>query len=72
MTDSARGEPLTDVELRCLKRIAHGRHIDEVARSLDLSTSTVTHALYRARIKLNARTNAEAVGRAVAAGIVRY
>lgn len=65
-----RSEPLSPQELDCLREISDGHNIGEVAAKLDVSEGTVKNALYRARAKLLARNNEQAVKVAVRCGLL--
>jgi len=58
--------PLSNREADCLFLAAQGRTYDEIARSLDLSTRTVRAAVATAKTRLNAKTKAEAIAKAIA------
>lgn len=59
-------QPLTDRERDCLALIAQGHRPDRIGDRLCISTATVNFHIKHARRKLSARTNAEAVGKALA------
>ena len=58
-------EPLTNREADCLSYIARGERPERIADLIGLSTATVNFHLRNARRKLNARTTAEAVAKAM-------
>ncbi|MAP95379.1 MAG: hypothetical protein CMK07_10550 [Ponticaulis sp.] len=59
---------LTDREKDCLAAIAKGERPDRIADRLSIATVTVNYHIQQIRKKLGARTNAEAVARAVSYG----
>ncbi len=56
-------KPLSPRERDCLLRIAKGKRPDAIGDDLGLATVTVNQHIRHARIKLNARTNAEAIAK---------
>ncbi|MFI6130793.1 LuxR C-terminal-related transcriptional regulator [Micromonospora sp. NPDC051141] len=63
-------ESLTPREREVLVALAHGKSLDDTARSLYISMSTVRTHIYRIRHKVHARDRAELVSFAFRAGIV--
>lgn len=64
------GQALATQELECLRLLADGMHQSEIAERQFVSESTVKSALFRARAKLNARTNTQAVALAARHGLL--
>jgi two-component system response regulator DesR len=60
--------PLTDRELDVLRAAAAGADVDEISRSLSLSSGTVRNYLTNAAVKLQARNRLDAVRIATEAG----
>ncbi|MEQ8405658.1 MAG: LuxR C-terminal-related transcriptional regulator [Oceanicaulis sp.] len=58
-------EPLSVREVDCLQHIAAGKRPDRISEDMGLAVATVNFHLAKARTKLNARTTAEAVARAI-------
>jgi len=65
-----KGEPLTDPELDVLKRLALGDTQVQAAARLGKSLETVRSHSKMIRAKLDARTNAQAVGIAVSLDLI--
>jgi DNA-binding CsgD family transcriptional regulator len=68
---SARPPPLTRRELQCLGWCAEGKSYWETAVILGISERTVSFHMEAVRAKLEAASNAHAVARAMAAGLLR-
>lgn len=61
---------LTPRERDCLQGLADGQSAKEMAHALRISPRTVEHHIARAQAKMQARTGAQAVARAVALGLI--
>ena len=68
MTDEA--IHLSERQVQVLALVAEGLTDDEIARQLDLSAKTVGHYLDTARARLEARSRAQAVARALRQGLL--
>jgi DNA-binding CsgD family transcriptional regulator len=68
---SSRPPPLTRRELQCLGWCAEGKSYWETAVILGISERTVSFHMEAVRGKLEAASNAHAVARAMAAGLLR-
>jgi DNA-binding CsgD family transcriptional regulator len=68
---SARAPPLTRRERQCLGWCAEGKSYWETAVILGISERTVSFHMEAVRAKLEAASNAHAVARAMAAGLLR-
>jgi DNA-binding CsgD family transcriptional regulator len=68
---AARPPPLTQRELQCLGWCAEGKSYWETAVILGISERTVSFHMEAVRGKLEAASNAHAVARAMAAGLLR-
>jgi len=60
---------LTPRELECMRWVANGKTDWEIGKILSISQSTVRFHLDRARLKLNAKTRAQAAARLVLGGL---
>lgn len=69
---SANGQriTLTPRERDCLQGLADGLSAKEMAHALQISPRTVEHHIARAQAKMQAKTGAQAVARAVALGLI--
>lgn len=61
---------LTRRERDCLQGLADGLSAKEIATALGISPRTVEHHIARAQTKMQARTGAQAVARAVALRLI--
>lgn len=62
---------LTPRERDSLQGLADGLSAKEIAQALQISPRTVEHHIARAQAKMQARTGAQAVARAVALSLIR-
>jgi LuxR family transcriptional regulator len=61
---------LTVAEIEALRRVKEGQRIKQIAFDLGVGEGAIKQRLRAARLKLEARTGAEAISRAVAFGII--
>ena len=64
------GEPLRDVEIRCLTLLAGGAVAHEAAQELGVSPRTVRYYLESVSTKLGVETHKEALAAAIARGLI--
>ncbi len=67
---TAQPRSLSRNELGCLDLLAAGRTLDDVARALGVSTSTVRFHLYSAENKLGAHSRTQAIAKAATLGLL--
>ncbi len=70
LRNNGAGKRLSRRELQCIKMIANGRLVKQIAAELQLSESAVRLYLRNAKRKLGVSTTSQAVGRAVAGELV--
>ena len=69
-SDFSPPDDITDAEIAALKHVREGLLIKEVAYELSISEGAVKQRLRSAKIKLNARTTAQAVSKASGFGLI--
>jgi DNA-binding CsgD family transcriptional regulator len=62
---------LTPRQLECLRRITAGQRTAEIAGALGLSPRTIDHYIRETCIRLQVRSRAEAVAKAIGLGLIR-
>lgn len=61
---------ITDAEIEALRLIKNGQRLKQIAYQLGVTEGAVKQRLKNARIKLNAKTGAEAISRAASFGLI--
>ena len=61
---------ITDAEIEAMRLVKSGHRLKQIAYQLGVTEGAVKQRLKNARLKLNAKTGAEAISRAAAFGLI--